>query len=140
MEVAEAKVVCGAVGDRGCVLTLADKGGEETISRDCPQPAGFPQHPPPVLEPHPPAPVREGQSLHGPLAATDLLIAAQNAFPKASSAQAAQFDGSPVQEGPATGLEEDTGKTTFDADLPLPRRRRGTGGWYAGRLSRMDAG
>lgn len=81
---------------------------------DCPQSAGFPQHPP-VVAPRDadmllvpatcatPAPVavaaaRPGQFSHCDVHATELLIAAQKALPNASSAQARQLDGSPEQE------------------------------------------
>jgi len=102
----------------------------EAASR--PHNVGFPQQPPPfaaALE----VSVRLGQFPHGVPDETDLLIAAQNAFPNASSAQARQFEGSPEQLG-SVGRDEsgagdgDTGKVSF-APEEGPRRRKGTGGW-----------
>lgn len=88
--------------------------------------------------------VPRGQSVHGPPAAKDSPTAAQNACPKTSSAHARQFDGSPEQP---TGLvcvtcgELPERETTGNNDLrglTSGRRRRGTGGWYGGRLSKIE--
>jgi hypothetical protein len=90
-------------------------------------------------------PLARGQSAHGPLQARDSPTAAQNACPNTSSAHARQFDGSPEQPtaGPdcvtCEGLPEEG--TMGNNDLrgrTSGRRRRGTGGWYGGRLSRID--
>ena len=88
--------------------------------------------------------VPRGQSAHGPPAAKDSPTAAQNACPNTSSAHARQFDGSPEQptwlvcvtcdELPERGT---TGNNDLRG-LTSGRRRRGTGGWYGGRLSRME--
>jgi hypothetical protein len=88
--------------------------------------------------------VPRGQSAHGPLAAKDSPTAAQNACPNTSSAHARQFDGSPEQ---STGLvcvtcegppERGTTGNNDLRGLTSGRRRRGTGGWYGGRLSRIE--
>ena len=88
--------------------------------------------------------VPRGQSTHGPPAAKDSPTAAQNACPNTSSAHAKQFDGSPEH---SAGLDSVTCEgflergTTGNNDLrglTSGRRRRGTGGWYGGRLSRID--
>lgn len=112
---------------------------------DRPHAPGLPQQPPlpPVAAEQPPPPLseRHGQSLQGDVDATDWLMAAQNALPKASSAHAAQFAGSPVQDGTSgcagSGVGMVIGNIGCKEGLGA-RRRRGTGGWYAGRLSRMD--
>jgi hypothetical protein len=85
-----------------------------------------------------------GQSTHGPPAAKDSPTAVQNACPNTSSAHAKQFDGSPEQSAEfvrvtCEGFPERG--TTGNNDLrgrTFGRRRRGTGGWYGGRLSRID--
>ena len=88
--------------------------------------------------------VPRGQSAHGPPAAKDSPTAAQNACPNTSSAHARQFDGSPEQPAGLVCVtcEELPGRgTTGNNDLrglTSGRRRRGTGGWYGGRLSRME--
>ena len=135
----------------------------ELPQTDCPQSAGFPQHPPPVVTPRgtdtlpvpatcasPAAPAAwPGQFSHCDVHATELLIAAQKALPNASSAHARQLDGSPEQVAVRGGVVEtwgweggacEIGKMLCWCDalgLGL-RRRRGTAGWKAGRLSRMD--
>jgi hypothetical protein len=85
-----------------------------------------------------------GKSRHGLSAANDSPTAAQNACPNTSSAHAKQFDGSPEH---SAGLDSVTCEgflergTTGNNDLrglTSGRRRRGTGGWYGGRLSRID--
>lgn len=125
---------------------------------DCPQSAGFPQHPAPLgpalavardaLVPAICAAAvdRPGQVSHCAVD-TELLIAAQKALPKASSAHARQLDGSPEQVA-ARGVgmcgcdgAEEIGKMDGCDGVKLAfmvRRRRGTAGWKAGRLSRID--
>ena len=102
-----------------------------------PQLPGFPQQAPPVefeqVRPlPPPLSDRQGQSLQGDEHATDLLIAAQKALPNASSAQAGQFDGSPVQVGTSGfgGAEvgREMGKMGCRDGLWV-RRLSGMGGW-----------
>lgn len=73
------------------------------------------------------------QLSHG--AEVDSLTASQKAFPKSSDEHASQFDGSPEQFG-GGGLAE-TGKIEIRV-RPEERRRSGTGGLYAGRLSSME--
>lgn len=99
--------------------------------------------------PHPPHPTKleldadpfEGQLEH---CFTELPNAAQKAFPKGSSAQAKQFDGSPVQLGEFGRVERKdctgyTGKIGGGGAWSGARRRgSGIGGAYAGRLSRID--
>jgi len=74
---------------------------------------------------------RQGQSSHVEVAATDSPIAAQNACPNESSAQAMQLAGSPehVAEDPIGRDDEgaDIGNTGLKFDI-IVRRRRGTGG------------
>ena len=121
-------------------LDVALPGGDtegERFSCTLLQAPVFPQQPFPAAPLHTAAP-SERQMVQGEAcSATDLFTAAQKAFPNASSAQAGQFDGSPVQEGGSEG-GVNTGNTGVAADVAGPRRRRGTGGWYGGRLSRMD--
>ena len=88
--------------------------------------------------------VPRGKSRHGPPVANDSPTAAQNACPNTSSAHAKQFDGSPEHSAELVGVtcEGFLGRgTTGNNDLrglTSGRRRRGTGGWYGGRLSRID--
>lgn len=73
----------------------------------------------------------QGQSSHIGMVAADSPMAAQNAFPNESSAQARQLVGSP--EHVAEGLNEEdcrggeTGNTELKFDVTV-RRRRGTAG------------
>jgi hypothetical protein len=64
-------------------------------------------------------------------------IASQKALPNESLAHAAQLLGSPEQAGDDGDWVLVMGKIGFMA-APAVRRGRGTGGWYAGRLSRME--
>lgn len=95
---------------------------------------GFPQQPLPTADEQVPPPFseRQGQSLHGEVQATVLLIAAQNALPNASSAHAGQFEGSPVHEGTSgfggSGVGMVIGKMGCSEGLWV-RRRSGMGGW-----------
>ena len=85
-----------------------------------------------------------GKSRHGLLAANDSPTAAQNACPNTSSAHAKQFDGSPEHSAGLAGvtcegfLERGMTGNNDLRGLTSGRRRRGTGGWYGGRLSRID--
>jgi len=81
--------------------------------------------------------VLQEQSAQGVMLAVASEIAAQNALPNESSAQAIQLAGSPEQLTGAGLGRVDMGKTVFRFDT-ADRRRSGTGGWYAGRLSRID--
>ena len=85
-----------------------------------------------------------GKSRHELSAANDSPTAAQNACPNTSSAHAKQFDGSPEHSAGLAGvtcegfLERGTTGNNDLRGLTSGRRRRGTGGWYGGRLSRID--
>ena len=86
----------------------------------------------------------QGQFSHGDLEATDSQIAVQKACPKVSSAHARQSAGSPehiggniLVAGPFSTAGAETGKTELILD-GVVLRRRGTEGWNAGRLSRID--
>lgn len=72
--------------------------------------------------------------------ATDRPMASQNALPKASSAHARQFDGSPEQEAVFAEFEDEEMENTGRTEPTGVRRRSGTGAWYSGRLSRIDGG
>lgn len=131
---------CGLGGTGVGELDIALPGGDTEGGRfSCTalQAPAFPQQPFPAAPLHTPAP-SEGQMVQGVVCiATDLFTAAQKALPNASSAHAGQFEGSPVQEGGSVG-GENTGNTGTATEFVGPRRRRGTGGWYGGRLSRIE--
>jgi len=80
------------------------------------------------------------KSTQGGRVATVFSIAEQKAFPNASSAHARQLDGSPEQFGREVGsgsAKTWTGKIELTL-LGVARRRSGTEGLYAGRLSRIE--
>ena len=97
------------------------------------------------LQPWPVAALdRQGQFSHGGVEATDSLIAAQKACPKVSFAHARQLAGSPEHIGgdvlatvTCSLVGAETGKMGLNLD-GVVLRRRGTGGWNTGRLSRID--
>ena len=73
--------------------------------------------------------------------------AEQKAFPNASSAHAAQLSGSPLQTGSLLSAREASGEGeesriwkigALRGCVSRALRRKGTAGWNAGRLSRMD--
>lgn len=98
---------------------------------------GPPPHAPvPPQQPRPVAlPFMLGQPEHGADDSTDAPMAVQKALPKTSSAQAAQFDGSPEQLAGLSELGREgssaicltTGKMGLVGEVVV-RRRRGTGG------------
>lgn len=77
------------------------------------------------------------------MVATDSPMAAQNACPNESFAQAMQLVGSPEHVAEDTdvvvccAVGAETGNTELKFDA-VARRRRGTGAWYAGNLSSME--
>lgn len=116
---------------------LDDAGGTSTDAGPQPTPphaTGFPQQPTDGWV----AVISDGsgQYPHCDVDATDLLIASQKAFPNESSAHAIQLDGSPEQV--AEDVEEDAIGKIGRVEFIGLRRRRGTGAWYSGRLSRID--
>lgn len=89
---------------------------------------------------------RLGHVAHGDDEHIESPRAVQKALPNGSSAQAMQFDGSPEHTGSANIFRAGSGegrriwKIGVMRGLEGPLRRRGTAGWYAGRLSRMETG
>ena len=130
-----------------CEITvvLSSTPGEDELTADGeivlspPHATGLPQQPEPAAcSPH-----RPGQFPQGVVEATDLLIAAQKAFPNGSSAQAKQFDGSPEHDASMRRVRSRGAAVIGNIEFTVVvvvRRRSGTAGWYAGRFSRIDEG
>jgi len=120
------------------VSEISEELYEEMDSEQCSQP-------PPCPEWHTQDPdeLPPDKSTQGGRVATVFSIAEQKAFPNASSAHARQLDGSPEQfgregrSGSRVSAKTWTGKIELTL-LGVARRRRGTGGLYAGRLSRIE--
>ena len=84
---------------------------------------------------------RQGQPSQGGMVATESPMAAQNACPNESSAQAMQLAGSPEHVAEDSDAPEccaiKMGNTGVKLDA-IALRRRGTGAWYAGNLSSIE--